>query len=98
MRARILIIDDDLASCQLFAKVLTAEGYTVEWVQAGEDAMSRLTQQEYDLVLTDVRLPGMTGLEVTRAVRRQRRSLQVIVMTGFGSMETAVEAIRDGAF
>ena len=98
MKARILIIDDDLASCQLFAKVLTAEGYTVEWVHAGEDALPRLKQQEYDLVLTDVRLPGMNGLKVTRAVRQQDQSLPVIVMTGFGSMETAVEAIRESAF
>src|SRR5581483_7526742 len=70
----------------------------VEWVHAGEDALSRLKQQEYGLVLTDVRLPGMNGLKVTRAVRQQDQSLPVIVMTGFGSMETAVEAIRESAF
>ncbi|MGE0822382.1 MAG: sigma-54-dependent transcriptional regulator [Candidatus Binatia bacterium] len=98
MQARILIVDDDTVSCQLFAKVLTAEGYTVEWVTNGEEALSRATAHPYNVLLVDVRLPGMTGLAVTRAVHQQCPQVAVIVMTGFGSMETAVEAIRDGAF
>jgi len=98
MSARILITDDDVASCQLFAKVLKAEGYTVNWAHSGEEALERLQSACPDLLLTDVRLPGMSGLEVTRAVRAHDPSLPVIVMTGFGSMETAVEAIREGAF
>lgn len=98
MSARILITDDDATSCQLFAQVLKAEGYTVDWVQSGEDALTQLKKGEYDVLLIDVRLPGMSGLEVTRTVRTFDQSLPVIVMTGFGSMETAVEAIREGAF
>jgi DNA-binding NtrC family response regulator len=98
MSARVLITDDDGASCQLFAKVLKAEGYTVEWVQSGEEALTQLKKGGYDTLLIDVRLPGLSGLEVTRAVRALDQSLPVIVMTGFGSMETAVEAIREGAF
>ena len=98
MNARILITDDDVASCQLFAKVLTTEGYLVESVQTGEDALARLQYNAYNLVLTDVRLPGMTGLEVTRTLHQRYPALPVIVMTGFGSLETAVEAIREGAF
>lgn len=98
MRTRILITDDDVASCQLCAKVLQAEGYTVAWVQSGEAAVEQLTNNAHDVFLVDIRLPGMTGLEVTRAVRAHDPTLPVIVMTGFGSMETAVEAIREGAF
>ena len=98
MRAHVLITDDDAASCQLLAKILTSEGYAVEWVQNGEEAVARLEHTDYDLLLTDVRLPGMTGLEVTHRARQHDPSLLVIVMTGFGSMETAVEAIREGAF
>ena len=98
MRTRILITDDDVASCQLFAKVLQAEGYTVAWVQSGEATVEQLKNNAHDVFLVDIRLPGMTGLEVTRAVRAHDPTLPVIVMTGFGSMETAVEAIREGAF
>lgn len=98
MNGRILVTDDDAVSCQLFAKVLKGEGYEVEWVQTGEEALTRLAKHAPDLLLIDVRLPGMTGLEVTRTVRNNHPSLPVIVMTGFGSMETAVEAIHEGAF
>ncbi|MGE0683444.1 MAG: sigma-54-dependent transcriptional regulator [Candidatus Binatia bacterium] len=98
MDAYILITDDDAVSCRLFAKVLKGEGYEVEWVQTGEETLVRLAKHEPDLLLIDVQLPGMTGLDVTRTVHHKYPSLPVIVMTGFGSMETAVEAIQDGAF
>jgi DNA-binding NtrC family response regulator len=98
MSARMLITDDDEASCRLFAKVLRGEGYEVEWAQAGEEALARLEEEVYDLLLIDVRLPGLTGLEVTRVVHKEYPSLPVVVMTAFGSMETAIEAIREGAF
>src|SRR5262245_9709692 len=98
MRARILIIDDDVTSCQLFAKVLKEEGYETEWAQNGEAALKQMAKESYDTLLIDIRLPGMTGLDVTRAVHHQDPLLPVIVMTGFGSMETAVVAIREGAF
>lgn len=98
MSARILIIDDDVTSCQLFAKVLKGEGYETEWVQNGEAALKQIAEESYDTLLIDIRLPGMTGLEVTRALHHHDPSLPIIVMTGFGSMETAVVAIREGAF
>lgn len=98
MNKRILVTDDDAVSCQLFANVLKSEGYEVEWVQTGEEALTRLAKHAPDLLLIDVRLPGMTGLQVTRTVHTKHPSLPVIVMTGFGSMETAVEAVHEGAF
>jgi len=98
MRRRILIAEDDAVSCRLFAKVLAGEGYQVDWVQTGEEALMQLRQEAYNLLIVDVRMPGMTGLEVTRTVHREYPRLPVVVMTAFGSMETAIEAIREGAF
>ncbi len=98
MRERILVTDDDPVSCQLFAEVLEGEGYRVDRVQSGEEALLRLQQDSYALLLVDVRLPGMSGLEVTREVRRTHPHLPIVVMTAFGSMEVAIEAIREGAF
>ena len=98
MSAHILITDDDAVSCRLFAKVLGGEGYQVDWVQTGKEALSQLRQETYDLLVVDVRMPGLTGLEVTRTVHREYPRLPVVVMTAFGSMETAIEAIREGAF
>ena len=98
MSVRILVTDDDHVSCQFFAEALADEGYVVDQAYSGEDTLIRLQDQPYDLLITDVRMPGMNGLEVTRRVRSTYPQLPVVVMTAFGSMETAIEAIRDGAF
>jgi two-component system, NtrC family, response regulator AtoC len=98
MSAHILIADDDEVSCQLFAETLEAEGYRVEQATSGESALSRLGEETPDLLIIDVRMPGTSGLEVTRVVHEKYPSLPVIVMTAFGSIETAVEAIHEGAF
>jgi DNA-binding NtrC family response regulator len=98
VNARILIVDDDDVSCQLFIEVLEGEGYEVRKAHSGEEALERLRSEAYDLLLVDVRMPGITGLDVTRIMRQEQPDLPVIVMTAFGSIETAVEAIHEGAF
>ena len=98
MTRRILIADDDEVSCELFAETLADQGFAVETVTSGEQALARLRQRNYDLLIVDVRMPGLSGLEVTRLVHEQFPSLPVIVMTAFGSIEAAVEAIHEGAF
>ncbi|MET0500107.1 MAG: sigma-54 dependent transcriptional regulator [Candidatus Binatia bacterium] len=98
MNAHILIADDDAVSCQLFAETLEAEGFQVEQAPSGETALARLREDPPDLLIIDVRMPCTSGLEVTRIVHQEYPSLPVIVMTAFGSIETAVEAIHEGAF
>jgi two-component system, NtrC family, response regulator AtoC len=97
-RERILVTDDDPVSCELFAEVLEGEGYRVDRALSGEDALQQLHRETYALLLVDVRLPGISGLEVTRTVRTTHPDLPIVVMTAFGSMEIAIEAIREGAF
>lgn len=98
MSAHILIADDDEVSCQLFAETLESEGFRVDQTTSGEAALSRLHEDAPDLLIIDVRMPGTSGLEVTRIVHEKYPSLPIIVMTAFGSIETAVEAIHEGAF
>jgi DNA-binding NtrC family response regulator len=98
VKTRILIVDDDDVSCRLFTEVLEGDGHAVESAHSGEAALERLRTGSYDLLLVDVRMPGMSGLEVTRTMRQEQPELPVIVMTAFGSIETAVEAIHEGAF
>ena len=98
MQARILIVDDDEVSCRLFAEVLEGDGHEVHQARSGEEALDRLRKESYDLLLVDVRMPGITGLDVTRTMRQEQPLLPVIVMTAFGSIETAVEAIHEGAY
>ncbi len=98
MSARILIADDDEVSCQLFAETLESDGFFVDQVTSGDAALARLEADTYDLLLIDVRMPGTSGLEVTRVTHNKFPALPIVVMTAFGSIDTAVEAIHEGAF
>jgi two-component system, NtrC family, response regulator AtoC len=95
---RLLVIDDDAVTRELLTEVLQDEGYTVEACASGKAALERARRHTFDLAVTDVRMPEMDGIAVTQALKANQPSLQVIVMTAFGSVETAVEAIRHGAF
>jgi len=98
VNARLLVIDDDAVTRELLTEVLHDEGYSVEACESGSAALARATEETFDLAITDVRMPEMDGIAVTQALKTRQPELQVIVMTAFGSVETAVEAIRHGAF
>ena len=94
---RVLVVDDDKITRQLLEEVLGSEGYVVEAAESGEAALERVGR-DYDLVISDIRMLGVSGLDLLRAIRRKAPTTEVILITGFGSMETAVEAVREGAF
>jgi nitrogen regulation protein NR(I) len=93
-----LIVDDDSQLRQSFDKLLTEEGHTVRTASTGEAAIAIVRECVPDLVVMDVRLPGMSGLETFRTIREIEPKLPVIVMTAFGTTETAIEATKLGAF
>ena len=94
----ILIVDDDSQLRQSFEKLLTEEGYSVRSAASGEAGLDMVRDSVPDLVVIDVRLPGMNGLETFRAMREIEPKLPVIVMTAFGTTEVAIEATKLGAF
>ena len=94
----ILIVDDDAQLRQSFEKLLTAEGHTVQTAGSGEAALKALQAGIPDLVIMDVRMPGMSGLEAFKAMHEMEPKLPVIIMTAFGTTETAIEATKLGAF
>ncbi|MFA4915318.1 MAG: sigma-54 dependent transcriptional regulator [Syntrophales bacterium] len=94
----ILIVDDDHQLRQSFEKLLTEEGYTVLTASSGEAALTVVNSVICDLVVLDVRLPNMNGLETFQAIREFDPKLPVIVMTAFGTTETAIKATKLGAF
>ena len=98
MPPQVLIADDDEVSGQFFAEVLAGEGYRVRHVRSGGDALTALDQERPDLLIVDVRMPGVNGLDVTRQTHHDFPDLPIVVMTAFGSMDTAIQAIREGAF
>ncbi len=97
-RGRILLVEDDADVAESIRNVLIEEGYFVETAARGDEGIHRACTDSFDSVLTDLRLPGMDGLEVVRAVRKSKARLPIIVMTAHGTTETAINAMKLGAF
>jgi excisionase family DNA binding protein len=95
-RPRILVVDDEQAVRDLLAKTLTMADYDVDTAGDGPAALDQLRAVEYDLLITDLKMPGMDGLSVIREARRQSPDLPVIIITGYSTEASAIEAINLG--
>ena len=93
----ILIVDDDRDLAESLADVLEARGYAVELAGSGEEGVARFRQRDFDLVFTDVKLPGMNGVESFFAFRRIKPDAKVVMMTGFSVEQLLAQAIENGA-
>jgi DNA-binding NtrC family response regulator len=93
----ILIVEDETKMSRLLTLSLSEDGYTTHAVEDAESGLKLLRKEAVDLVITDLKLPGMGGLEFLQAVKRTDDNLPVVVMTAYGSVETAVEAMKSGA-
>ena len=82
---RVLVVDDDPAVRKSFDRVLTGKGYAVITAENGEEALRKLNEEKYDLVYSDIRMPGMSGLEVAEKVRARRPWTPVVIITGYGT-------------
>jgi two-component system response regulator AtoC len=94
----ILIVDDDEITCNLLEEVLSKEGYGVDKALNGREAIDKGEKKAYDVVLTDIRMTDVDGMEVLRAYRQKSPDTIIIMMTAFGSIETAIQAIKEGAY
>ena len=94
---RILVVDDEASQRELVSGYLKKQGFEVFTAAGGESALELFRQAPMELILTDQRMPGLSGLDLLKAAREINPETQVIVMTAYGSVETAVEAMRDGA-
>ena len=95
---RILVIDDDQALCELLVEDLTSRGHSVHSAQRVDAARELLHQKEIDIVLTDLNMPGTSGIDFCAELKKNRPDLPVVIMTAFGSLETAIAALRAGAY
>jgi len=94
----LLVVDDDEVTCNLLEEVLSKEGYTVDKALHGQEAITKGASKSYDVVLTDIRMVEVDGMEVLKAYRQKSPETTVIMMTAFGSIETAIRAIKEGAY
>jgi len=98
MSAKILIIDDEATIRLSLQESLLKDGYQVDAAEAGEAALAMIGNAGYDLIVTDLNLPGVSGLDILKALRNQGSLVPVIMMTAYGDMDTALEAMRGGAY
>jgi len=97
LTAKTLIVDDEVAVRDSLKELLEIDDYPTDTVGTGEEALQLLEKESYELVLLDLKLPGIQGIEVMRQIHRIAPETKVIILTGYGSLETAVEALRAGA-
>lgn len=97
MKGNILVVDDEEAARQSLADILRLEGYQVKTAANGEAAVKSLEGDEFDLMLLDLKMPGMTGLDVMTVANEEAPETRIIMLTAHGSMDSAIKALRQGA-
>ena len=96
-KARILAVDDEEVVLDSFRKILVLDGYAIDTVESGKEALGLIQKYNYDFVFTDLKMPEMTGVEVTKTVKHLRPDIDVIIITGYATVESAVECMQYGA-
>ncbi|HEX4403520.1 MAG TPA: HD domain-containing phosphohydrolase [Polyangia bacterium] len=95
---RILVVDDEKVIREILADFLNMEGYVVHTVEDGVEAMKELHRRSYNLVISDLKMPNMSGLELIQQITAESLPVLTVIMTGFGTVETAIEAMKRGAY
>jgi len=96
--AKILVVDDEPSILKLLKEALTQWGYQVACVSTGTEALEAIRTELFDAAITDIRMPEMSGLDLLREIKRHDESIEVIVMTGYPTIASAVEALKEGAY
>src|SRR5579863_8409098 len=97
-KGKILIVDDELVVRDSLGKWFTSEGYAARPVGGAREALETIQQTDFDIALIDIKMPGMDGMELQSRLREADPDLTVIIMTGYSSVETAVQALKHGAY
>jgi len=97
MAERLLIVEDEDTLCESLQRVFTRDGYEVDRAGSAEAAFKLLEHRTYDLIITDIILPGISGIELVTKYRKTNPSQKVIVITAYASLSTAMESIKAGA-
>src|SRR6266705_2978969 len=97
-KINILVVDDERGLCAGVQEALQREGYTVDAANNTDAALKLADGRLYNLIITDVKMPGLDGLELLRRVKARSRDTMFILMTAFGTVESAVQAMKEGAY
>lgn len=98
MKGHILIVDDDQSMCEMLEADFLRRGLSVKWTTSAEDAFSTLKCEDFNVILADINMPGISGVELCKRSVESRPDIPVVIMTAFGSLDTAIASIRAGAY
>jgi DNA-binding NtrC family response regulator len=93
----ILLVDDEEIVCRGCQRILEAEGYSMDLALSGKDGLKKALSRPYDVVITDMKMPDISGMEMIRELKHEKPEMPVIMITGYASVSTAVEAMKTGA-
>jgi CheY-like chemotaxis protein len=97
-KRKILVVDDEITVCKSIRQAILSDDYEVDMALSGEEALKKDREGAYDLIITDLMMPGISGLDLLRAVKNDRPEAAVIMITGYPTIKTAVESVKLGAF
>lgn len=98
MKKKILVVDNEKDTCNTLGEILAEEGYQTFSALSGRSALSKVKKQKPDVVLLDIKMPRMDGVEVLRKIKKIDENIAVVMITAYGALDTAREAMRLGAF
>lgn len=96
--AKILLVDDELDFTENMSRLLKSRGYEVSAANNGEDAIQSLENEKFDMMVLDLKMPGMDGITTLKEIKRLELFIETLILTGHGAIDTALEAIRLGAY
>jgi len=97
-KRKILVVDDEITVCKSICRAISSEEYEVDTALSGEEALKKDEQGKFDLVITDLMMPGISGLDLLSSLKEKRPEVMVIMVTGYPTIKTAVQSVRSGAF
>jgi two-component system, OmpR family, response regulator len=97
-KARVLLVDDEVAFANNLHKLLSKRGYATTVANDGESALRVVEENDFDVIVLDLKMPGLDGIETLKQVKRRKPFVEVIILTGHGSVDSGIEGMQHGAF
>ena len=97
-KGKILVVDDEIKMRRVLQMILQKEGYEIVTSKDGREALQKVEEENFDLVLTDMKMPGLSGIDLLKKIRESDKEIPVIMITAYGTVETAVKAMKEGAY
>jgi len=97
-KSKILVVDDELTVCKSIRQALVSDAYDIDMALCGEEALKKENEKKFDVIIADLMMPGLSGLELLKFLKAKNSSAKVIMITGYPTMKTTVQSIQVGAF